>query len=102
MVENRYTVAVYKVYYKPILKLILVVAQWFSNIFSSVPIDPGSKYQKSKIHWSMPNVGGVLGANFAKFALTDFAQKRLNRFHKKSPTAPEPLIMGGQFLHRKL
>ena len=42
-----------------------------------------------------PNVGGVLGANFAKFVLTDFAQKRLNRFRKKSPIAREPLIMGG-------
>ena len=68
----------------------------------SVPIGPGSKYQKSKIHWSMPNVGGVLGANFAKFALMDFAQTRLNHFRKKSLTTSEPRIMLGQFSHRKL
>ena len=78
------TATVYTVYYKPILQLILVVVQkpilqlilvvaqrlpkrrWelahslfllLPNGCPSVPVGPGSKYQKSKIHWSMPYVG---------------------------------------------
>ena len=63
---------------------LLLLLQPVSNILIAVQIGPGSKYQKSKIHWLMRYVKGVLSANFEKFALTDFAQKRPNRFHKKA------------------
>ena len=48
----------------------------------------------------MRYVKGVLSAHFVKFTLTDFAQKKPNRFRKKddcSGTANP----GGKFLHKK-
>src|SRR5271155_697309 len=101
MVANRYTVAVYTGYYKPILQLILVVAQRFSNTFiPSVPIGPGSKYQKSKIHWSMPYVGECWVKIFP-ILHSPILRRRGPTVFAKSPTIPEPQISGGKFSHRK-
>src|SRR5271155_5698282 len=51
------------------------------------PIGHRIKIEKLKIHWSICDVRGPLGANFAIFLPTDFVKTRPNCF-RKNPSRP--------------
>lgn len=55
--------------------------QYCTRGFLGAPSTPWC--QKSKIHWSIPDVGGPLGVIFVEFLLMDCAWKKPLCFHEK-------------------